>query len=122
MTTHLQHIVMVANNTYSGSRYPGVPATTVETWDSPPTGKDLESPKSASLAFNWSSNNMFVVFISLCTIGGVHPECKYSNPIQRSDYLLIHQEESHFKLLILAKLSTNLVQPPELFVADCPTC
>jgi len=64
---------------------------------------------------------MFVVFISLCTIGGVHPECRYSNPIQRNDYLLVHQKESHFKLPILANKLTNLVQPPELFVDDYPS-
>lgn len=69
------------DNTYSGSRYPGVPATTVETWDSSPSWKDLERPKSAILPENCSPNNMFVHFTSLCTIDGWHPICKYSNPM-----------------------------------------
>lgn len=68
------------NNTHSGSRYPGVPATTVETYVSFPVGKDLESPKSASLAWKFWSKSMFVVLISRWTIGGMHPVCKYSKP------------------------------------------
>lgn len=36
---------------YSGSRYPGVPATFVDICLSTPIGKDLESPKSAGFAW-----------------------------------------------------------------------
>jgi len=50
---------MKFHNTHSGSRYPGVPATTVDTYVSLAVGKDLESPKSASLAWKCSSNRMF---------------------------------------------------------------
>ena len=71
---------MMWNKTYSGSRYPGVPATTVDTCVSFPVGNDIESPKSASLAWKCWSRSMFVDLISLWTIGGLHPVCKYSKP------------------------------------------
>ena len=72
--------VLRYEDTHSGSRYPGVPATTDDTYVSFPMGKDLESPKSANLAWNCWSKSMLVVLISLWTIGGLHPVCKYSNP------------------------------------------
>lgn len=50
----------------------------------PSVGKHLDSPKSAILAWKLSVNNMFVVFTSLCTIGGLQPWCKYSNPAFQS--------------------------------------
>ena len=52
-------------NTHSGSKYPGVPATTADTWLPPSAGKILDSPKSASLAWKFSFNKMFVDFTSL---------------------------------------------------------
>lgn len=38
------------SKTHSGSRYPGVPANTVDIWLPPSTGKALDRPKSANLA------------------------------------------------------------------------
>ena len=66
----------------NGSRYPGVPTTFVETWVPPSPGKTLDRPKSASLAWKFSSNKMFVDFTSRWIIGGLQPLCKYSNPGQ----------------------------------------
>ena len=66
--------------TYSGSRYPGVPATTVDTCVPPSVGKLLERPKSASFAWKFSVNKIFPFLISLCTITGLHPLWRYSSP------------------------------------------
>lgn len=69
--------------THSGSRYPGVPTTTVDTCVSPSSGKALDNPKSESLGYNFSFNKIFVVLTSLWMMGGLQPLCKYSNPAFR---------------------------------------
>ena len=71
-------------NTYSGSRYPGVPDIAVEKLlpdkQFPFSGvKHLDNPKSATLACNFSSNKMLAVLTSLWIIGGLQPLCKYSS-------------------------------------------
>ena len=66
--------------TYSGSRYPKVPARLVETWESFSVAKALDNPKSAIFASMFSFNKMLDVFKSLWIIGGLQPLCRYSNP------------------------------------------
>ena len=71
---------LVGLNTYSGSRYPNVPAGRVDTWESLSLAKALDSPKSAILACMCSFNKMLDGFKSLWIIGGLQPLCRYSSP------------------------------------------
>lgn len=66
--------------TNSGSRYPGVPVATVKTCVAPSVGIHLERPTLAIFAWKLPVNNMFVVFTSVWTTGGLQPWCRYSNP------------------------------------------
>nr|PNR62611.1 hypothetical protein PHYPA_001035 [Physcomitrium patens] len=67
---------------YSGSRYPGVPFTTVVicVTSSCPMVLSFESPKSATLASSLFVSRMLVLFTSRWMIGGEHLSCRYSNP------------------------------------------
>lgn len=65
--------------TYSGSRYPGVPTTAVDTWVSDSKGMILDIPKSPTLACSFSFSKMFAVLTSLWIMGGLQPLCKYSS-------------------------------------------
>lgn len=68
-------------NTYSGSRYPGVP-TAADAWAPSPDWNAFDKPKSANLARRFLCSNMFVDFRSLWIIGGLQPKWRYSNPVQ----------------------------------------
>lgn len=62
--------------TYSGSRYPAVPFTTVVTWVASSRVICFESPKSQTFAFMSLSNNMLLHFTSRCMILGSLPLCR----------------------------------------------
>lgn len=66
--------------TYSGSRYPVVPLTSVVTCRVASLEINFESPKSATLASILPLSSMLLVFTSRWIILGLHPVCKYSNP------------------------------------------
>ena len=66
---------------YSGSRYPGVPPGVVTVSIVPlSVVRSLDIPKSAILACSASFSRMLEDFMSLWTIGGLQPLCRYSNP------------------------------------------
>ena len=77
-------ILRNAINTYSGSRYSGVPAGTVDMKAPLSVARSLDIPKSAILACWVSVNRILEDFMSLWTIGGLQPMCRYSNPTQLS--------------------------------------
>jgi len=64
----------------------GVPFTTVDTWPGKlpsisGTGASLDSPKSATFAMNFESNNMLLALTSLWKIGGSASVCRYTRPL-----------------------------------------
>ena len=79
--------IEIVVKTYSGSKYPGVPAGIVDIKAPLSVARSLDIPKSAILACIVSFSRMLEDFMSLWIIGGLHPLCRYSNPAQ-----LIKQE------------------------------
>jgi len=73
-TKHLSQIAWP----YSGSRYPTVPRTILDTWD--PSTAGFDSPKSATFALMFLSRRMLLLFRSLWIIVGEHPVWRYSIP------------------------------------------
>ena len=57
---------------YSGSRYPTVPRTMLETCEVPSTAS-FDKPKSETFALICLSSKMLLVLRSLCMIAGTHP-------------------------------------------------
>ena len=71
------------DETYSGSRYPGVPLTTVLMWVWFPFSSSnpiFDRPKSATLATRFFVRRMLLLLISRWIILGEHPVCRYSSP------------------------------------------
>jgi hypothetical protein len=79
---------------YSGSRYPTVPRTMLDTWD--PSTAGFDSPKSATFALMFLSRRMLLLLRSLWIIVGEHPVWRYSIPvflsfhIQKTWWLIVH--------------------------------
>lgn len=86
--------------TYSGSRYPLVPITVVDTSLLSSVGKTFERPKSAIFASKFSANKILAVFTSLWTIGGLQPWCKYSSPAR--------QPKEFTKILLESKIRYDI--------------
>lgn len=57
---------------YSGSRYPTVPRTMLETCEVPSTA-NFDNPKSETFALMCLSSKMLLVLRSRCMIAGTHP-------------------------------------------------
>lgn len=68
-----------ARKPYSGSKYPTVPLTMLETWDDPSTAS-FERPKSETFALMFLSRSILLVFRSLWMTAGTQPVWRYSIP------------------------------------------
>lgn len=69
---------------YSGSIYPGVPAIAVDICVISSLTPVFDKPKSANFASRLLSKRMLAVLTSLCTMGGLHPEWRYSRAAKQN--------------------------------------
>ena len=75
-------------NTYSGSTYPKVPITMVDTYDDSLVFS-FAIPKSPTLAFHLLSSKMLLLFTSRWIMEGLHPLCKYSKPVCKNRHIRV---------------------------------